>query len=198
MLHFIQGADLPLYPVLAESMFRDRADQFRTRLGWDVHVDADGHERDDYDALNPLYVVWTARDGKHQGSMRFMPTIRRTMLNDHFQHLLGRPLQDPMIWECSRFCLGRGAAPNVAAALMLGGGEVIRHHRLSHFVGVFDARMVRIYRRIGWSPQVLNSAGDGRDRISLGLWSRDGENRDRIAAKASVSQSLCKAWFLAT
>ena len=31
-----------VYPGLAAGMFRDRAAQFRDRLGWDVSVDAPG------------------------------------------------------------------------------------------------------------------------------------------------------------
>ena len=32
---------------------------------------------------------------------------------------------------------------------------------VEHFVGVFDARMVRIYRRIGSFPEVLGQKGEG-------------------------------------
>jgi N-acyl-L-homoserine lactone synthetase len=42
MLRYIYGNDLHDYPKLAESMFQDRADQFKTRLGWDVSVNAQG------------------------------------------------------------------------------------------------------------------------------------------------------------
>ena len=58
MLRYIYGNDLHNYPELAATMFHDRADQFKTRLGWDVSVNAQGHERDEYDDLNPLYVIW--------------------------------------------------------------------------------------------------------------------------------------------
>jgi len=74
MLHYIYSDDLLYYPKLASSMFRDRADQFRTRLAWPVDVDGAGEERDQYDALNPLYVIWENPDGSHGGSMRFLPT----------------------------------------------------------------------------------------------------------------------------
>ena len=37
---------------------------------------------------------------------------------------------------------------------MLGGGEIMQGFGIKHFVGVFDARMVRIYRLIGSSPDV--------------------------------------------
>ena len=55
-----------------------------------------------------------------------------------FSHLLGGgTLVSPLIWECTRFCLNRGAGRHVAAALMLGGGEVMQNFSVEHFVGVF-------------------------------------------------------------
>ncbi|MEO0774577.1 MAG: acyl-homoserine-lactone synthase [Pseudomonadota bacterium] len=196
MLHFIYAKDLSQHPMLEDSMFRDRACQFKSRLDWDVSVDANGHERDEYDALNPLYLIAACPDGRHQGSMRFLPTTGRTMINDHFTHLIGGgTIESPMIWECTRFCLAKGAPSRVAAALVLGGGEVMRQCGIDHFVGVFDARMVRIYGRIGWPPEVLGSAGEGRDRVSVGLWSKTLQNRARIAAQAGVTPKQVEDWY---
>ena len=112
MIRYIYAADLHKHPTLAQSMFRDRADQFKTRLGWAVSIDAHGEERDAYDAMNPLYVIWEQPDGRHGGSMRLLPTTGRTMVNDHFSHLTdGVHIQSPAIWECTRFCLARGSSP---------------------------------------------------------------------------------------
>lgn len=195
MLRYLYGTELHKHPKLAASMFQDRADQFRTRLEWDVTVDETGAERDEYDALNPLYVIWENPDGLHGGSMRFLPTTGQTMVNDHFGHLTTGPIKSPLIWECTRFCLARGAAPTVAAALMLGGGEIMRGFGVDHFVGVFDARMVRIYRMIGSSPDVLGSQGEGRERISLGLWAFEPEAQARVAKRAGITPAQSRSWF---
>lgn len=196
MLRYIYGNDLHQHPALARGMFRDRADQFRTRLNWDVAVDAAGEERDAYDDLNPLYVIWEQPDGRHGGSMRFLPTTGRVMVNDVFGHLTGGgPVVSPLIWECTRFCLAREAAPHVAAALMLGGGEIMAGFGVRHFVGVFDARMVRIYRAIGSSPEILGAQGTGRDRISVGLWSFSQDARARVARRAGIAPDLSRSWF---
>ena len=48
MLRYIYADQLHTHPKLAASMFRDRADQFKTRLKWDVNVDAQGFERDEF------------------------------------------------------------------------------------------------------------------------------------------------------
>lgn len=198
MLRYLYGTDLQSHPLLAETMFRDRARQFAGRLGWEVQVDADGRERDAYDARDPLYAIWQMPDGRHGGSMRFLPTTGRTMVNDHFRHLTaGRPIRSPLIWECTRFCLAPRAESRVAGALMAACGEIMQGFALSHLVGVFDARMVRIYRLIGAEPEVLGSAGAGRDRISVGLWSYAGADKARVYARAGISEAQSAAWFRA-
>jgi len=196
MLRYIYGDHLKAHERLAAEMFRDRADQFKVRLNWEVSVDAQGFERDEYDDLNPLYVIWENADGTHGGSMRFLPTVGRVMVNDHFQHLLGGDsISSPTIWECTRFCLSRGANPKVAAALMLAGGEIMEGFGVEHFVGVFDARMVRIYRRIGSSPEVLGQEGEGRTQISVGLWHFAPEAKALVAQKAGLSPEISRLWF---
>ena len=195
MLRYLYADQLRDHPHLARQIFRDRADQFKTRLGWDVHVDSNGEERDRYDSMNPLYVIWEDAAGNHGGSMRFLPTSGPVMVNDHFGHLIQGPVRSPLIWECTRFCLKRGAGAHVAAALMLGGGEIMQGFGVKHFVGVFDARMVRIYRMIGSSPEVLGSEGEGREKISVGLWGFSPEAQTQVAARAGIAPEQSRFWF---
>ncbi len=196
MIRYIYGNDLHKFPKLARTMFLDRADQFKTRLGWDVTVDDRGFERDAYDDENPLYVIWENRDGSHGGSMRLLPTVGRTMVNDHFIHLTdGVRIESPLIWECTRFCLSRRAGAGVAAALMLAGGEVMQEFGVMHYVGVFDARMVRIYKRIGSSPDILGQEGEGRSMIAVGLWEFTPEAQAKVSRSADISPELSKRWF---
>ncbi|PRY79398.1 acyl homoserine lactone synthase [Yoonia maritima] len=196
MLRYIYGNDLSQFPVLQDTMHRDRATQFSERLKWAVHVDDNGWERDEYDAMNPLYVIWENADGTHGGSMRFLPTSEQTMVNDHFSDLLkGEKIESPFIWECTRFVLGAQATPRVAAAMMLAGGELMRAFSLTHLLGVFDPRMVRIYSMIGASPEVLGSSGEGRDKISVGLWAYRPEDRVRVLLRAEVSSDVSESWF---
>lgn len=198
MLRYVYADELHKFPKLAKGMFLDRADQFKTRLGWDVDVDENGEERDRYDDLNPLYVIWEEPDGSHGGSMRILPTTGPVMVNDVFGHLTGgSPIRSPLIWEVTRFCLSRNASPHTAGAIMLSGGEVMEGFGLTHIAGVFDARMIRIYRLIGSSPVVLGSQGKGRDQISVGLWPFSAEDCNRVAERAGVSRDLSRLWFRA-
>ena len=196
MLRYLYADQLEQFPTLRDTMFRDRADQFKTRLGWDVSIDENGFERDQYDDLNPLYVIWEQADGTHGGSMRFLPTTGRTMINEHFTVILGGgTITSPLIWECTRFCLNRNAESRVAAALMLGGGEIMKGFGVAHFAGVFDARMVRIYRLIGSSPEIMGSQGEGRDKISVGLWEFTPEAQAKVAEKSGVTLDQSQMWF---
>jgi acyl homoserine lactone synthase len=197
MLRYLYGRDLAKEPALADAMFRDRADQFARRLGWDVQVDHRGWERDQYDALDPLYVIWQGPDGGHQGSARFLPTTGRTMVNDHFLHLTdGVAFQSPLIWECTRFCLAPGAGRQIASRLMLGGAELMAAFGVDHFVGVFDQIMLRVYRGIGSVPDVLGTDGAGDARaISVGLWTYDAANHAALRDRAGISDRDCADWF---
>lgn len=196
MLRYIYAADLPRFPRLATSMFTDRAEQFSRRLGWDVNVNAAGEERDEYDALNPLYVIWERADGLHGGSMRFLPTTGRTMVNEHFSHINdGHAIESPLIWECTRFCLSPQADRRTSAALALGAGELMEHFALKHFVGVFDPRMERIYRLMGLIPDVLGRSGAGKDEIGVGLWSMNAEAFAPTLKKVGVSSDISKGWL---
>jgi len=195
MLRYVYANELGHFPKLQDTMHRDRAHQFKERLKWDVTIDDRGWEQDEYDSLNPLYVIWEEADGTHGGSMRFLPTSGRTMVNDHFAHLSDTQVSSPFIWECTRFCLAPGASPRVAGALMLAGGELMRAFQLTHLLGVFDARMVRIYSMIGASPEVLGSTGEGRDKISVGLWSFREEDRHKVLRRAGLSSEISEYWF---
>lgn len=196
MIRFLYGNQLDAYPVLRDTMFRDRAAQFKDRLKWDVSVDDQGFERDQYDDLNPLYVIWQRPDGCHGGSMRFLPTTGRCMTNDHFLDLTdGVRIESPVIWECTRFCLAAGASPRVSALLMLAGAEILQAFKLEHFLGVFDARMVRIYRWIGASPTVLGTQGKGANAISVGLWEFSDTGKRQLIDRAGVSEEVSRYWF---
>jgi acyl homoserine lactone synthase len=200
MLRYLYADSLERFPRLAESMFRDRAKQFSTRLGWEVNVDAQGFERDEYDALNPLYVIWELPDGRHGGSMRFLPTTGPAMVNDHFRALLGDgTAESPLIWECTRFCLSpdadRREQGRASAALALGAGELMAHFQLRHYVGVFDLRMERIYRLMGLEPEVIGRAGEGREALGVGLWSMHEEAFAPTLKRVGVSRAVSRGWL---
>ncbi|NOX41932.1 MAG: autoinducer synthase [Alphaproteobacteria bacterium] len=198
MIQYLYADQLAQYPDLRKSMFRDRAAQFSGRLNWDVTLNSEGFETDEYDALNPLYVIWQQPDGTHGGSMRFLPTTGRVMVNDHFLHLTdGVTITSPLIWECTRFCLAPNLPPTtpISALLMLAAAELGRRFHLAHAVGVFDSHMVRVYKSIGWEPDILGQSESGRSAISVGIWEFASAPLATIRAKAQVSPQIAQKWF---
>lgn len=197
MIHFTYGNKLDDQPSLAHSMFRDRARQFFDRLNWAVSVSEKGEERDEYDSLNPLYIIVAGSTGLHAGSMRFLPTTGRTMVNEHFLHVTdGVRIESPLIWECTRFCLGKGADRRTAACLLAAGGRLMRACGVEHFVGVFDPRMERIYRLIGAAPTVIGRKSTNHEGgLGVGLWSFDDEIYTRLLTKAGMSPDEMDHYF---
>ena len=119
------------------------------------------------------------------------------MVHEHFLSLTdGVRIESPFIWECTRFCLAPQAPRETAAKLMLGAAEMGLASGLSHAVGVFDARMVGVYRRLGWSPVILGTEGDGRDAISVGLWAFTTDILPVLREKAGVSARDSQGWMI--
>jgi acyl homoserine lactone synthase len=196
MIRFVYADRLAEFPLLAETMFKDRAEQFKNRLAWDVSVDAAGREMDQYDALNPIYIIWENADGTHGGSLRIMPTLGRTMTAEHFSHLTdGVRIQSPLIWECTRFCLSPGAPSKVAAGLLAAGIELGLRFGLSQALGVIYTKTLAIYGRIGHRPDVIGTDDAGRDSISVCIWDVTEEGRDAICRRAGLAPADVAGWF---
>ncbi|MEM7489665.1 MAG: acyl-homoserine-lactone synthase [Pseudomonadota bacterium] len=192
MIRYLYGSELERHSMLAADMFRDRTAQFRDRMGWDVTVDAMGWETDQYDTLDPIYVIVEDENGGHAASMRFLPTTGPTMLAEVFPHLVpDGPIRSPLIWECTRFCLSPTAGAGMARRLLLGAVELGLAMGVTHSVGVFDTPMTRIYRRLGWSPEVLGN----EDGISAGIWTLSVETYDHLCRTSGVTARQSRRWL---
>lgn len=187
MIHIVYADELNKLGELGHSMFCDRAWQFRERLGWDVHVDANGHEKDAYDARNPIYLILSDASGGHRGSARFLPTTEPVMVNECFATKTGVEIRSPFVWECTRFCLSPSADEQDSSRLLLGVLELGLMFDLNFFVGVFDNTMLRVYKKIGWSPEVLGFDRAGRKGVSVGLWRVAEDQKERFALRLDLS-----------
>jgi acyl homoserine lactone synthase len=148
-------------------MFRNRAETFSDRLGWEVVV-KDGYERDVFDDANPLYLVSVDPDtDEYWGSLRLLPTTGPNMLRDVFPQLLdGEYIESATIWESSRICAAaapgqpersRSGVNYVLSELILGIGEVAVAAGLTQVVSVFDARIFRVLKAAGCNPQIIGT-----------------------------------------
>ena len=199
MIRFIYADQLSQYPVLADSMFRDRAAQFKHRLDWEVTVDENGWEVDQYDRLNPLYIdlgecrrpPWRlgadhADDRPDHDQRAFPPPDRR------------RPHRQPADLGVHALLPRRrtrrpgrrgGAARRRASSSGCASGSSRRSASST------PGRMP-LYRRIGCAPDVIGTGGEGRDRDQrralAGLESRPAP---RSRAKSGIPVSVIARWF---
>lgn len=192
MLKIVHAADLYRRPLLAASMYRDRAAQFKERLRWDaVRLDDMGLEFDEYDELNPVYVIIENGLGEHVGSGRLLPTSGRTMIAEHFPDLTGEvALSSPLIWEVTRFCVSprlRQDDPlfrRAPAALFWAGFELAIRAGVEFFCAVYFSQMQRVWKAIGAEPEVLGVRRANDGDIYGGIWEITPEIRDRLARRA--------------
>ena len=77
---------------------------------------------------------------------------------------------------------------------MLAVGEIVRGFGICHFAGVFDARMIRIYKAISSCPEILGSEGDGRQKISVVLWSFSEDAYAKVAHRLGIAPELSRLW----
>jgi acyl homoserine lactone synthase len=139
-------------------MHRLRYRVFKERLNWDVTVSGD-MEIDEYDALNPTYLLYCSPAGTVEGCVRLLPTTGPNMLRNTFPVLLGPNTapESPSIWESSRFSLDIDALAqkteyglsHATFELIAGMTEFGIMHNLSHIVTVTDVLVERIVRRAG-------------------------------------------------
>lgn len=193
MINYVTGTDLWLYPDLARTMFADRRKQFSERLGWSVSVDRHGYERDQYDPINPIYVIVDDDHGQHAGSMRLLPTTGPTMINDVFASALDDgPISDPATWECTRFCLSPTAGPKTAAKLFASAGRLMQEFDVISLIAVFDRLMLRKYRVSAVAPAILGEGDVAGASVMTGRWQFSSEQLNELMRRASLDPLECE------
>ena len=201
MLKLIEGSYASFFPREVDAMFRNRAETFSDRLGWEVVV-KDGRERDRFDDANPLYLVSVDPDTEeYWGSLRLLPTTGPNMLRDVFPQLLaGDFIESATIWESSRICAtvapgqphrNRSGVNYVLSELILGIGEVAVAAGLTQIVSVFDARIFRVLRGAGCDPQIIGTPQRiGGEMSYAGLFDTGEEPLAAFRAAAGIEGSV--------
>ena len=200
MIILVQGADKFRYNRLITEMFRLRASVFDERLGWDVNV-VDGMEMDQFDRVNPLYLLSVNDNGVLRGSLRLLPTTGPNMLRDVFPELMdgSEPVCSPIIWESTRFCVSSEAASErtanrlnyTTAELLAGIVEVGQLAGLDWVASVYDARMKRVLRNAGCpAVEIGTPTRIGKVMTYAGLFAIEDEMLGRIREVAGIEGSV--------
>src|SRR3569623_1055432 len=99
-----RGGEYGLHSATINKMFRFRAEMFCNRLKWPLEL-TDGLEKDQYDALNPIYLLSRTARNEIESCARLLPTTGRYMLPEVFSQMLqgeAAPAADD-VWELRRF-----------------------------------------------------------------------------------------------
>jgi acyl homoserine lactone synthase len=203
MIVVIESHNAGRHQKLLEEMFRLRARVFRDKMNWDVDV-IDGMERDKYDDEQPVYIVLTD-EGQQQvyGSLRLLPTTGPTLLKDTFSDTLPDAvnLTAPTIWECTRLCIDDklvGDRPEnllMASALLIEGlGEVGLKSGIETILGVFEPMMLRVYRRIGCSVDILGCTRRFERPVYLGSFAVSAEILDGVKLRIRQASAQHPRW----
>lgn len=102
----LQTSNHHVEQTLLEKMFALRARVFQGRLNWNVTVVA-GEERDEFDELDPHYLLAVGVRDDVLGTARLLPAMGPTMLERKFPALLpqGKLAPHSRMVESSRFCV---------------------------------------------------------------------------------------------
>jgi len=154
------ASEIPHSKALRE-MHRMRHRVFKERLRWDVKS-VNGMERDEFDELEPYYLL--AYDDKDvlRGTWRLLPTTGSYMLRDVFTELMeDQPVpQCRSVWEVSRFAAEPDGADDKGLAslnltcseLFCGIAEFGLANGIHEIVSAYDIRIARLLKRIDCLP----------------------------------------------
>ena len=162
MIIVIDGVNRHRYTRLLDEMFMLRARVFGQRLGWEVDIQ-DGREIDQFDSLDPAYVIGINENNKVVSCVRALQTTGPHMLSDVFSSILDGepPLRSATLWESTRFCVdtellegghARNSISYATCELMVASLEYARDSGISDIVTVIDPIMNRVLKRSDCAP----------------------------------------------
>ncbi len=164
MIRLIPGSHRADFPREIAQMHEIRKRTFYDRLHWQVKT-LRSWEIDEFDALNPLYLISIGTDGAVRGSLRLLPTTGPNMLADVFPQLLpdGLRIESATIWESSRFSVDQEAASErsenllnrTTGELLVGIVEIGLLAGLTEVVSVYDAMFARILKRANCGAELI-------------------------------------------
>lgn len=161
MIIIIDAMNKDRFSDVLDDMYRLRARVFGDRLGWEVDIQ-DGKEIDQFDHLDPAYVIGLNDQGQVISCVRALQTTGPHMLSDVFHAILDGqpPLRSATVWESTRFCVDtarlKDGRPNAISSatceLMAASLEYARNSGITDIVTVIDPIMDRVLKRSDCAP----------------------------------------------
>lgn len=174
------GRRAELAPDVYDAMCVYRYKMFVRRLGWDLSLKREGHEEDQFDTDDALYIVGVSNNAVIFGCARLLPTTRPYLLGSVFRNLLDAPPPaSATVWELSRFAVtppklhADGPSQGFARMVFLRAIYAARERGAEEVVGVVATSMERICRRFGMPIRRMSAPQrHGRETVvacSVGL-----------------------------
>jgi acyl homoserine lactone synthase len=164
MIRLVSGSHRADFPREIAQMHEIRKRTFYDRLHWQVKT-LRSWEIDEFDALNPLYLLSMDEQSNVRGSVRLLPTTGPNMLADVFPQLLpdGTRVESSTVWESSRFSVDQEAASErsenllnrTTGELLIGIVEIGLMAGLTEVVSVYDAMFARILKRANCAAELI-------------------------------------------
>lgn len=160
-MHIVSGKPNSLPTGLYDQLASYRYQVFVEHLGWELDTPP-GHEADQFDRPDTVYVVAKTDTEELTGCARLLPTTQPYLLGDVFPQLLqGQEIPcDPEVWELSRFAAvdfsghngpgsGQFSSP-VAIRLMQEAVACAARHGAKRLITVSPIGVERLLRRAGF------------------------------------------------
>jgi N-acyl-L-homoserine lactone synthetase len=202
MILVIDALNQDRFADVLDEMFQLRARVFGGRLGWEVQVN-NGREYDQFDDLDPAYVIGLDIEGQLVSCARFLQTTGPHMLSDVFHAILDGqpPLRSATLWESTRFCVDTerlsagvqvGGVARATSEIMIGMLEYARNSGVTDIITVIDPIMNRVMKRSANAPYdyVGKVADMGKVSAMAALIDCTDERIDRLRAFSGILDAV--------
>lgn len=201
MIEFVQAGQAGKSGLLFD-MHRLRTRVFKDTLKWDVEVNPDGLEVDQFDLPETVYLLAVNNKGRVVGNWRMLPTDGPTMIRDvwpEFTRSLPLP-SDPDIFEVSRFAIHSPEAdPDEAAQqnqqalgeMFCALTEACLLVDIRKIYTLYDERIAKVIQRINCQPSQVSQQIMIKDMVcQTGVFDIDDNMLERLREATGIRQSL--------
>ncbi|MBB4837039.1 N-acyl-L-homoserine lactone synthetase [Sphingomonas kyeonggiensis] len=163
MILTIENYPRSAHQAALETMFADRKAQFVDFFDWDVPVVDGRFEVDQFDTADAVYIVAIDDGGRHEASLRMLPSWRPHLLGEVFPHLCvaGVPA-GTTTWESTRLCLpsrhGAARRKELRSELISAMADFALARGIEHITGVIPEGFRREVLAMGWRAEPLGPA----------------------------------------
>ncbi len=189
-------------------MHRLRKRVFRDRMGWEVRINPEGLEVDQFDLPDTVYLLALDDARRVIGSWRLLPATGPTMIRDVWPQFLGsiELPRDPHVWEASRFAVDspEGASEKSLAQvsravqeLFCGLTELCLLCRIREVFTLYDMRIARLLKRLDCHPRMVSKRlRIGDNLVEVGVFATDQSMLCRLRAASGIRVPLVNADML--